>query len=441
MDVSVEHPGGLARRLKVQIPAERVRAAVDDKVRRVGKNARVPGFRPGKAPLKVLYSRYGAAARQEAIGELVQSVYPEAVEQAELNPAGQPEIELDAIEADAPLAFTASFDVFPEIELAGLDEIEIKRPVYAVTDADVDKTIERIRNQEKTWEAVDREARDGDQAVIDYVGRIDNETFEGGSGEDIKVELGAGNFLPDLERAIVGRRPGEALTTDVSFPGDYGAEDLAGKTAHFEVTVKTVNQARLPELDAAFLEKLGVTEGGVDALKAKVRDSLEGEAKRAVETQVKSQILDTLHAANPIEVPASLVTQEIGHMRAAAMQRLPEYMRKDADTAKQLMPDETLREAAERRVALALLINEVIAAKGLEVDSERVSAKIDEIAADYGEDAAAVRNYYQSNQQLMSGLQAMVMEDQVVDKLLEKATVSERETGLDELLSSNRENG
>jgi len=441
MDVSVENPGGLARRLKVEIPADRVSEAVDAKVKRVGQHAKIPGFRPGKAPLKVLYQRYGAQARQEAAGELVQSAYPEAIEQVELKPAGQPQIELEEFEADQPLAFTASFEVYPEIALTGLDDIKVEKPVTEVTDADVDNTIERIQNQNKTYEAVGRESRDGDQVVIDYVGRIDGEAFEGGTGNDIEVKLGEQQFLPDLERALVGRKAGEQFDVDVSFPDDYGAEDLAGKTASFDVTLKTVNEGKPAEIDAALLQQMGIEEGGVEELKAKVRESLEQEAKHAVDTRVKTEVMDSLYASNPIEVPESMVAQEIERMRKEAMQRMPQEMQQDEEQAKQLLPDEALRENAEKRVALGLLIAEVISEKELELDNDRVTAKMDEVAAGYGDQAEAVKNYYQQNPQLMQGLQAMVMEEQVVDTLLGGATVTEKDTELDELLNANQGNG
>lgn len=441
MDVSVENPGGLVRRLKIQIPAERVTDAVDAKVKRVGQNARIPGFRPGKAPMKVLHQRYGAQARQEVVGELIQGVYPEAVEKSELTPAGQPQIELDSYAQEGPLSFTATLDVYPEIELTGLDSIQVERPVAEVTDADIDKAIERVRNQNKTWEAVERESADGDQVVVDFIGRIDGEAFEGGTGNDIEVELGAQQFLPDMERALVGRKADEQFDVNVDFPEDYGAQNLAGKTAVFDVTVKTVNEPKPAELDGAFMQQLGAEDGSMDSLKAKIRESLEQELKHAVEGSVKTQTMDGLHEANPIEVPQSMVSQEIERMRKEAMQRMPEHMQGDEEQAKKLLPDEALRENAEKRVALGLLIAEVIADKELELDQSRVDTKMEEVAAGYGEQAEMVKNYYQQNPQLMQGLQAMVMEEQVVERLLADATITEKETELDELLNANRQQG
>lgn len=436
MDVSVENSGGLARRLKVAIPAERVDDAVDEKVRRVGKHANIPGFRPGKVPVKVLYQRYGKQARQEAVGELVQEAYPQALEEVALSPAGQPEFDLGEVQAGQAVEFTARFDVYPDITLTGLDDISIERPQVEVTDADVDRTIERLRDHHKTFTPVERDSRDGDQVVIDYVGRVDGEAFEGGSGNDIEVTLGEERFLPDLERALVAREANERFEVDVDFPDDYNAQDLAGKTATFDVTVKSVAQPQPAELDAALLQKVGIEEGGVDALKDKIRASLEQERNNAVDNSMKSQVMDALHAANPIEVPESLVAEEIERMRKEGMSRLPEHMQADEERARQLMPDDALRDSAERRVALGLLIGEVITDQELELDADRVQAKLDAVAADYGEQADAVKQYYQSNAQLMQGLQAMVMEEQVVARLLEKATVADKQVELDELLNA-----
>ncbi|RJS93139.1 trigger factor [Salinisphaera sp. Q1T1-3] len=437
MDVSVENPGGLKRRLKVQIPAERVNGAVDEKVKRVGQNARIPGFRPGKAPAKVLYQRYGAQARQEVVSELIQQTYPEAIEKSELNPAGQPEIQLDSFEEDGPLSFTADIEVYPEITLQGLDSITVEKPVAEVGEADVDNTLERIRDQNKTFEAVERESVDGDQVTVDYIGRIDGEAFEGGSADDMEITLGEQKFLPDMERGLVGRKAGEDFDLDVAFPEDYGAEELAGKTATFSITVKSVAEAKPVELNEAFIQQMGVEEGTAEALRARIRESLEQELKHAIETSMKTQTMDALHEANTIEVPEAMVAQEIDRMRKEAMQRMPQEMQQDPEQAKQLLPDEALREQAEKRVALGLLIAEVISERELELDQAKVDEKMDEVASGYGEQAEQVKQYYQQNPQLMQGLQAMVMEQQVVDNLLAGATVTEKETELDELLNAN----
>ncbi len=438
MEVSVENAGGLERRLKVQIPAEQVEQAVEQKIKRVGQHAKIPGFRPGKVPIKVLYQRYGDSARSEVAGELVQTTYPQALEKTEMKPAGRPNVELGDYKAGDALEYTATFDVYPEIKLQGLDKLQVERPVAEITEADIDKTIERLREQNKDFAEVEREARDGDQAVIDFVGKIGDEEFSGGTGTDIKVDVGEGRFLPDLERALVGRKAGEEFNAPVDFPEDYGAEDLAGKTAHFDVTMKTVSEPKLPEVDDEFLKKVGIEEGGEAALRDKIRESLTSESKNAVETQVKTQVMDGLHAANPIEVPKSMVAQEIDRMRQEALQRMPEEFRQDAEKARELLPDEQLRESAERRVALGLLLAEVISENKIELNRERVTEKLDELAGGYDQ-TEQVKQYYQSNPQMMQGIEAMVMEGQVVESLLGNANVKDKKVTLAQLMSEGQD--
>ncbi len=441
MDVSVENPGGLKRRLKVQIPAERVNGAVDEKVKRVGANARIPGFRPGKAPTKILYQRYGEQARQEVVSELVQQTYPEALQQSELNPAGQPEIEFDGFGEDGALSYAANVEVYPEIQLTGLDDISVEKPQAEVDDGDIDNTLTRIREQNKTYEDVEREAADGDKVTLDYVGRIDGEVFEGGSADDMTITLGEQQFLPDMERGLVGHKAGEDFNLDVTFPEEYGAKELAGKTATFEVKLKSVAGPKPAELTEDFIKEMGIEEGTEEALRARVRESLEQEVKHAIETSVKTQVMDNLYEANPIEVPQPMVAQEIERMRKEASQRLPEQLQNNPEQLKQMLPDEALQEQAEKRVALGLLIAEVISKREIELDQAKVDEKMEEVAAGYGDQAEQVKQYYQQNPQLMQGLQAMVMEQQVVDNLLENATITEKETELDELLNANQNAG
>lgn len=440
MEVSVESAEGLQRRIRVQIPSERVEQAVDEKVRRVGQHAKVPGFRPGKIPLKVLHQRYGESARHEVTSEIIQSAYPEALAQVDLKPAGQPRVELADQTEGAGLTFTAEFDVYPEIELQGLDKLSVTRPTVEITDADIDKTIEQVRDQHKTFEPVERESLDGDQVTVDYVGRIDGETFEGGSGEDIEVTLGEGRFLPDLERALVGRKAGESFEVPVSFPEDYGAEDLAGKTAEFSVELKQVTEPRRPELDDEFLAKLGIEEGGEAALREKVRESLRQQADDAITKSVKTQVMNGLLEANPIDVPGSMVSEEMERMRQEAVSRMPPQMQENPEQLREMIPDDMLSDDAKRRVSLGLLLAEVIKVKELELDNSRVDAKLEEIAAQYGE-AEQVKQYYRSQPQMMQGIQAMVMEEQVVDDLIQQASVAEEASSLDALMNPDNAGG
>lgn len=435
MDVSVESADGLQRRIRVSLDNASVDKAVEEKVRRVGRHAKIPGFRPGKVPIKVLYQRYGAAARQEAASELIQSSYPDAIKQAELKPACQPEIEIEDVDQENGLSYTASFDVYPEITLHGLDKIAVTRPVVEITAEDVDNAIERLREQNKEDVEVERESQDGDKAVIDYEGRLDDVAFEGGSGNDVEVTLGEGRFLPDLERALVGRKAGESFQQDVTFPDDYNAAELAGKTAQFSVTMKSVSEATLPELDAAFLQQFGIEDGGIDELREKLTESLRQQADQAVESKVKQQVMDVLYEKNPVEIPASMLAQEMHQMRHETASRLPEQLQQDHETLEQLMPEETLRQPAQRRSALGLLLAEVIREKSIELDQDRLDGKLDELTAQYGEQAEQVKQYYRANPQMLQGVEAMVMEDQVIAALLDGAKVTEQNTSLDDLMN------
>lgn len=432
MEVSVENPGGLERRMRVQVPSQRVEDAVAEKIKRVGRHAKVPGFRPGKVPMKVLYQRYGQQARQEVLSELLESTYTEALGEAELNPAGQPQIELEQQAPGTDLAYVATFEVYPEVQVNGLSGQVIEEPDVSVEDADVDRTIERIRKQHQTFEPVERPAEDGDRVTIDFEGLIDGEPFEGNSGEDVPVEIGSGRFLDEMEQALKGHQTDESFSVEVNFPEDYPADELKGQRAEFQVTVKTVEAPKLPAIDEEFLQTLGVEEGGEEALRQKVRESLEGERDKAVRSQVKQQVLDALYKANPLDVPQSLVSQEIERMRGEAAQRLPQGQR-DPQRLRELMPDNLFEEAAKRRVTLGLLIAEIIKERGIKLDSTRVDEMLNELASGYSEPEQVIQ-YYRSNPQLLQGVEAMAMEEQVVDALLEDVERKPVSKSFDELM-------
>lgn len=434
MEVSVDKSDGLERRMKVQVPAARVEDAVEQKLRAVGRNAKVSGFRPGKVPLKVLRQRYGDSVRQEVVSELLQSTYPEALGEAELTPAGQPRIELEEQAPDAGLAYTAVFDVYPEIEFKGLDSAKLERPQAELTDADVDKTIERMREQNKTFEPVERAIGDGDQATIDFRGTIDGEEFSGNSGEDVDVEIGAGRFLEEMEEGIKGHKPGETFNVEVNFPEDYGAENLRGKKAVFEVTLKKVAEPVLPEIDEEFLKRMGVNEGGQEALREKVRTSLQKELEKEARNRLKKQVMDELIERNSIDLPQSLVSQEIDRMRHEAMHQMPGQSH-DHEKAREMLPDDLFEEGARRRVQLGLLLNEAIRSKEIELDRDRVEQTLQELAGEY-DSAEQVMQYYRSNQEIMQGIEAMVMEDQVIDALAEEAEVKDVTSSFDELMEN-----
>jgi trigger factor len=437
MEVRVETADGLSRRLHVTIPAERVEREVGERIKRIASRVRVPGFRPGKAPLKVIQQQYGNDARMDAISELVRQTWPEALAEAKVQPAGAPNFEVIGEKAGEPLAYVASFDVFPEIHLGDFASLKVDKPVVEVTDTDVARLVENLRKAKRTFEKAERAAQVGDIAVVDFDGKLDGETFAGGKGENIEIEIGTGQFLSDLEDALVAHAAGETFDAEVKFPADYRNETLAGKTTVFTVTIKEVREQKLPEIDAEFLKLHGVDEGaGAAGLDAKCRTALEGERDKAVRAKLKRELMDQLLAANPIDVPASQVAEETGRLREDTAQRMGAGRSKlKPEQLQAMLPAEMFEAAARRRVALGLLIGEVIKKKNIELDMARVERQLDEIAVDY-EQPEQVHSYYKSNPQLMQTLRAVALEEQVVDTLLAEAQVVDQPMPLEALLKS-----
>ncbi|MBL6749260.1 MAG: trigger factor [Nevskia sp.] len=437
MEINVESAGGLLRRLHVKIPYERVEREVGERLKRLAVRARIPGFRPGKAPMKMVQSTYGEATRMDVIGELVRQTWPEALQQAQVRPAGEPRFEITSEKAGEPLAYVASFDVFPEIQLEHLDAIEVKKPRVEVTEADVDRLVDNLRKSRRTLEPVARAAQAGDVAVVDFEGSIDGQPFQGGKGEKVEVELGAGGFLPELEAALAGHSAGDAFDADVVFPADYRRQDLQGKTARFAVKLLEVREVRLPALDAEFLKSHGVEESAGEAgLRAKCRTALETERDKAVKARVKREVLDQLLAAHPIEVPPSQIQQEVERLRLEAANRMQLDRaggKLKPDKLAQMLPDVLFEESARRRVALGLLIGEVIRKRELKPDAERVERTLDELAGDY-EHPEQVKTFYRSRPDMMQSLNAVVIEEQVVEALVAGARTTDVDLSMEELL-------
>ncbi|WP_020650329.1 trigger factor [Solimonas variicoloris] len=434
MEVHVDSPGGLRRQMRVRVPAEQVAKAVDERLNKLARRAKLPGFRPGKAPRKVVEQQYGDSARMEAISDLVNQTYPQALSQAGVNPAGQPQIDITAEKAGEAFEYVAHFEVYPEIQLTALDALQIEKPAVEVTEADIDRLIGNLRKARREFNDVSRATQNGDLVKIDFLGKVDGEAFAGGEGKDVQFELGEGRFLPDLENGIVGHAAGETFTVDVKFPDDYRAENLRGKTAQFEVTVKEVREPKLPEIDAEFLKAHQVEEAeGEAGLRAKCKAALEKERDKAIQNRLKSQALEQLLKANPIELPQALIQQEIPRLREEAAARM-NMANLDPAKRSQLLPDALFEKTAGQRVALGLLVGEVIKAKDIKLDTARVDAALDAMAADY-EQPDQVKAYYRSRPDLLQGLRAMVLEDQVVDALVAGVTPLEKALSLEELLN------
>ncbi len=425
MQVSVESTSALERRMTIGVPAERIETEVTKRLQQTARRAKVPGFRPGKVPMNVIRQRYEDAARQEALGDLIQATFYEAIVEQKLNPAGAPAVEPKVFEKGKDLEYVATFEVFPEIKLAGFDGIAIERLQADVTDADLDNMLEILRKQNTRFEAVERAAENGDQLNIDFVGKIDGEAFAGGSAKGTPLVLGSGRMIPGFEEALVGVKVGEERVINPTFPADYQNLDLAGKTAEFTVTVNSVSAPQLPELNDDFFALFGIKEGGLEGFRAEVRKNMERELRQAIKSKVKNQVMEGLLAANPVEVPKALIGNEVNRLRVQAVQQFGGNIKPDQ------LPAELFEEQAKRRVVLGLIVAEVVKQGELKADEARVRELIEEMASAYQEPQQVVAWYYKNDQQL-NEVRSVVLEEQVVDTVLQKAKVTDKAVSYEE---------
>jgi trigger factor len=423
MQVSVEKGEGLEHRMTVELPAEEINKEVEKRLKDIARKARMDGFRPGKVPLKVLRTRYGLHLQQEVFGEMIQSSLSRAVADAKLRPAGPPRVEpvLDQAQDAARFAYTAVFEVLPEIELAPLSGYTVQTLVASVEEADMDEMIERLRKQRQTWNEVQRPARDGDRLIVSFVGKVDGEAFVGGSADDRPLVLGSGAMIGGFEAGLVGASAGESRVLDLTFPDDYRVEALAGKPATFEVEIKSVSEAVVPEVDAEFAKSFGVDDGDLERFRADIRKNMERELSQRVRAATKSQVMDVLLEAHPLDLPQALVDEEVETLRKQTRQNM------GGSAGNRDLPASLFDEQARRRVALGLIIAEVVKGNGLKVDPQRVQSTIEDIAASY-EDPREVVSVYSSNREQRSALEGVVLEEQVVDWVLSQVQVVEEQS-------------
>lgn len=429
MQVSVEIGAGLERRMTVALEPEQVEAEVEKRLREFARSARMPGFRPGKIPVKTLRQRYGVQIQGEVFSELMQSTFGQALVQEQLNPVAQPAFAVDMDPAARRYAYTATFDILPEFELGPLVGKTLKRPVAAVADADLEALVERLRDQRKTFNEVDRPAQDGDRVTISFVATLagESEPFPGGSGKDFQLVLGSGQMIPGFEAGLVGASAGEERVLELSFPATYHAEHLKGKAASFVVTIQTVAEPQLPEVDAEFAKAFGVDDGDIEHFRQDVRANMTRELKQRVDAKIKSQALDLLLETNPIEIPPSLVAQEV--------QVLKEQMRQNLrGNTKIELPDNLFEESAQRRVRLGLVLAKVVKANEIKADPERVREAVEDLASTYENPKEVVDFYYGSKEHLAS-VEALALEGQVVDWVLTQVQVEDEPQGFQELIN------
>jgi len=428
MQVSVEQTGALERRMEVSVPRERIEQAIDERLKRVGRTARLKGFRPGKAPLKVIRQQFGAQVRQEVLTEIMQSSFAEAITEQKLSPAAGPRIEPIAAGPGEDLRYRAIFEVLPVVALANIEGLAVARPIAEVTEADVDAMVQNLREQRPKFDVVDRESREGDRVTMDFTGLVDGKPFEGSKGEDVAVLLGGGRMLKEFEAGITGMKANDRRQVTVRYPDDYHNKSLAGRDAEFDVHMKKVEEKRLPDLDDEFCREYGVPEGGMERLRSEVADNMRRELAANVRARIRQQLLDRLLEANPVELPKGMVEAQIREMQIDTARRI------GAKDASQLPPPETFLEPARRRVALGILMGELIRSRGLQIDRARVESRLADMAANYP-DPEPVLKAYRQNAEAMRQIENTVLEDQVVDYLLERAKVTDQPASFKDVMN------
>jgi trigger factor len=429
VQVAIESVQGLKRRIRVSVPAQRIENEVESRLRSVARTASIKGYRPGKVPEKVVRQRFGEQVRQDVMQDMVRSGYSEAVTREKLRPVGDAQIETagDGGETGSGLSFTASFEVFPDFQLQGIDALSISRPEPQFDDADVQFIIDNLRRQRRNWNAVEREARDGDRVTLDFEGRLDGEPIEGGAGDQVSVVIGAGRLVPDFERQLAGVRAGEQKTIQVEFPADYPNKTLAGRKADFDLRIGEVAEEQLPEVDEEFVRSFGVESGERAEFEQDIRSNMAQEFESRARAEVKKQLLELLLAHNPIDVPEVLVNEAAASMQADAARNLGLPDKQGAPAIGTYLP------GAERRVRLSLLLGAIIMEQGMVANRDKVAARIDTMVSNYDKPDEVRKIYYQ-NAGLLGQVEDMVLEEQVIEWLTERATVTQKPTSFQALV-------
>ena len=424
MQVSVEAGDGLERKMTVQVPAETVELEVNNRLNSLKNTVRIDGFRPGKVPLKVIKQKYSGTILQEVAGDLMQTSFREALTQENITPAGDPVINAQDLILGQVMEYTATFEVYPEVELAPVADLSIEKIEASVEESDVDNMIDVLRKQKMDWAEVERASANDDRISIDFVGTVDGEKFDGGSANDMPMVLGAGQMIPGFEEHLSGLKVSDETTFKVPFPEDYAAKDLAGKEAEFAVTVKKIEEPKLPEIDEEFAKAFGVESGDVEQLKTDIRTNMDRELTRRMRTLLKEKVMDALIAANAVEVPSATIMQE-----AEALKKQTEVQTPGSNLSVDSFMDD-----AKRRVQLGMLLAEVAKTAALNIDADMVKERVEEMARDYDDPDEFVR-YYMGNQELLGGIQTLVMEDKVVDWITQQATVNATASTFDEVMN------
>lgn len=434
MQIDIKEMSKLKRRIKFTIPAAEIDQKTEKKLAQIGSKAKLDGFRPGKVPLEVIKQRFGGSARIDIIEEIIRSTYLETIAKENIRPAGMPNIQPPASNFGESAEVVVDFEVYPTVTIASFEKAKIEKPVVVVTDKDIAGMVEKLQKQHATWEEVTREAKTGDQAIVDFIGTIKDEAFEGGTGKDLKFEIGAGQMLEDFEKGVLGNKAGDEVEFKVKFPKDYHDAKVAGQKASFTVKINKILEPKTAELTPEFIKKFGIESGEIEALRAEIRKGLEQQSQQAASHRLKENIMDKLLELNELEIPECLIDDEVSHLQIRAKQQLASYTRQKPED----MPDfprENFVETAKRNVCLGLLLQEIIKEQKITADPEKVKAKLLDIAEGYKEDPQVVIDWYSKNKKHMTEIESTVLEEEVVGWLQNQMKVTEKSYSYDEIMA------
>ena len=433
MQISVESTGGLGRTMRIVVPEDKIASEVEHRLLHLSRTTRVQGFRPGKVPYKIIRQRFGTQVRQEVAGEIVQSSLYEAITEKNLRPAGMPEIGSLDFEQGKGLEYTAKFEVLPEVTLAPVESLKINKTVCELTDQDIDKMIEALRKQHRETREVDRASVSGDVLEIDFEGFVEGKPFEGGTAQGFRIELGANRFIEGFEEGLTGKQKEDDVVLNLSFPEDYNSAELAGKPVEFRIKVNRVLEPFLPEMNDEFFKKFGVDSGGLDAFKKQILEQMERDLESALRNRLRDAVMDALFEANAVELPLVLVENEKHQLQDQLRHNLKSQGIQEEEAGK-LIEAVNYEDQARKRVSLQLIVGELIKVKEIKAEPSKVKARIEKLAESYRDPAAIVQWYY-SDKGRLNEIEAMVLEDEVIDAVSSQAQVTEVNSGFDEVMN------
>ncbi len=419
----------IKKEMIIEIPSELIEESVGKRLFSIGKKAKIKGFRPGKIPANVVKQHYGNEARQEALSELIQKSYSDALIEKEFRPVGQPIIEPVENNENNNFLYKANFEILPVIELTGLDKIKIEKPSVDITDKDIDEMMGKLQKQKRTWLKSDKKSKEGDQVIIDFKGMLDGELIKGGEGKDVPIVLGEGQMLPDFEKALLGVKANQEKTFIVKFPKDYHSNELAGKKVNFEALVKSVDRETLPELNDKLAEEFGITEGGIEKLKADVTANMQREVEQRIAQDIKEQVMNNLLSSNKIEIPDVMHQNEIENMQKESMRQM------NITDEDKKPPAENFTEMAAKRVRLGLLLSKIIEDKSITVDKDKVRKHIENMCAGY-ENPSEIINQYMGNPEFVSQIEPIVLEEQAIELLTNDAKEIKKKISFSEYMNN-----